>query len=90
MSTEVEGFEFLGSLGYYENWQWEELGVWKRGHQLFTDYQAGCSCNGPWEDTPDPSPATLDEVRRGARGFSKWEGRDAVEEFIREIEEAVK
>ena len=90
MSATPEGFERVGFLDRYESYSWEVFGVWKKEHQLFYDTDSGCSCNGPWEHGIDPEPATLDEIRQMVRRRSDWEGRDAAEEFIREIEEAVK
>lgn len=84
------GFEFIGALDWWESYSWGTFGVWSKGHQLFWDADSGCSCNGPWEMGVDPTPATLDEIRQEVRERSDWEGRDATEEFIREIEEAVR
>ena len=87
MTSEVEGFEFIGELGDWD-YSWSVIAVWKRGHQLFYDTDGGCSCNGPWESGADPSPITLDELRKELRRRSNWEGRDATEDLIREIEKA--
>lgn len=84
------GFEYIGSLDWYKSYEWATFGVWVKGHQLFWDTDSGCSCSVPWGSGVDPQPATLNEIRQEARNRSKWEGRDATEAFIREIEGAVK
>lgn len=87
--SDKDGVEFVGQLNWYECYEWSVFGVWKKDHQLFSAFDSGCSCNGPWDNGASRNPATLDEIRQYARIRSDWEGRDATEEFIRDIEAAV-
>lgn len=45
----VPGFEFFGETDGGGSYDWSVFGAWLKNGQFYWAFDAGCSCNSPWD-----------------------------------------